>query len=102
MNVHVVNAPGYRKAFKAKLVPGMDEVPVPDTRGTVSVVVHGEAEELAVVPAGCVIRGVDLVKRYEVDYDYDKGQWGVRLAYDGPFVYHEHGGMSAWEWAISR
>lgn len=92
----IVGAPGYAEHFKAKVIPGLGDIPAKDRRGNLAVITWGDGE-LAFVPARCVVMGaVDLVKRFEVDYDWHADSWGVRHAYDGPFVYH-HANESACE-----
>lgn len=83
----IVGAPGYIEHFKAKVIPGLGDIPARDSRGSLAVITWGDGE-LAVVPARCVVMGaVDLVKRFEVDYDWGVNSWGVRHAFDGPFVH---------------
>lgn len=84
--VTVVGAPGYVEHFKAKVIPGLGNIPARGSRGNLAVITWGDGE-LAAVPANCVVPGVDLVKRFEVDYDWGVDSWGVRHAFDGPFVH---------------
>ncbi|HKZ21136.1 MAG TPA: hypothetical protein VJQ57_13630 [Acidimicrobiia bacterium] len=87
INATIVRAPGYADHFKAKVIPGLGNVPARDGREELAVVTFGEGE-LAVVPARCVVTGLDLVKRFELDYDWSVRKWGVRHAFGGPFVYY--------------
>lgn len=82
----IVRAPGHPEHLKAKVIPGLGKVPARDGRGELAVITWGDGE-LAVVPSRCVVMGaVDLVKRFEVEYDWYEDLWGVRHAFDGPFV----------------
>lgn len=83
----IVRAPGYPEHFKAKVVPGLENIPARDGRGELTVITWGD-DEVAVVPARCVVRGsVDLVKRFEAEFDWEVRQWGVRHAFGGPFIH---------------
>lgn len=86
-DVTVVRHRGFRDHFKAKVIPGLGSIPAVDGRGELAVVTFGEGE-LTVVPARCVVYGLDLVKRFELDYDWHADSWGIRHAFDGPFVFH--------------
>lgn len=99
--VTIVEAPGYADHFKAQVIPGLESVPARDNRGELAVITWGDGE-IGVVPARCVIRGVDLVKRYEVDYDWHLNQWGVRHAYDGPFVHYGRNESACRAWIRSK
>lgn len=83
--VTIVKAPGYPDHFKATVIPGLGDIPARDDRGMLAVITWGDGE-VAVVPARCVVHGLDLVKRFELDYDWYENSWGVRHAFDGPFV----------------
>lgn len=82
----IVQAPGYAKHFKATVI--LDGYLVADSRRKLAVVTWGDGE-VAVVPSECVVLGpVDLVKRFELDFDWDEMSWGIRHAFGGPFIFH--------------
>jgi hypothetical protein len=85
--ITVVGAPGYLEHFRAKLIPGLGDMPARDDRGNLAVITYGDGE-LTVVPSSCVVTGLDLVKRLELDYDWHEESWGVRHAFGGPFIFH--------------
>lgn len=94
----IVRAPGYAEHFRAKVIPGLGNIPARDDRGSLAVITFGD-REIAVVPAHCVVMGsVDLVKRFEVDYDWFEDSWGVRHAFNGPFVHHGYTSTSCHGW----
>lgn len=83
--VTIVRAKGFAGHFRAEVI--VHRVPAVDGQGDLSVVVFGEGE-ITVVPARCVVRGLDLVKRFETDFDWQEDSWGVRHAFGGPFVFY--------------
>ncbi len=85
-NVTVIGAPGYVEHFKARYMLRIEAV---DDRGDIAVVIHEGGDDVAVVPADCVVVGLDLVKRFELDWEWDftPGTWGVRHAFRGPYVF---------------
>lgn len=98
--VTVVRAPSYPDHFRAKLIPGLGDIPAKDSRGNLAVITWGDGE-IGVVPARCIVQGaVDWVKRFEVDFDWFENSWGVRHAFGGPFVHH--GAPVECQWWIKR
>lgn len=85
--ITVIGHEGFPEHFRARLIPGLGQCPDRDGRGEVAVITYGLGE-MAVVPSSCVVKGVDLVKRLEVDYDFDYQSWGVRHAFGGPFIFY--------------
>jgi len=101
--VTVVKARGYQEHFKAKVIPGLGDIPARDDRGTLAVVTFDDGE-LAVVPSSRVVYGLDLVKRLEVDFDWQEGpegSWGVRHAFGGPFIFYGEMG-ECMRWALRK